>query len=729
AGRLCPHGIYFVSLTGTETAISAEENPLLPSLNALIHTIGDTLKLSFSGRETPQEQLFNCLRQKRILLILDNFEYALTMTRFLIELLQQAPGLKLLATSRARLNVRGEQLVVLEGLAYPSVETAAGEEWEEYEAVQLFLQQATMADPAFIPEASDRAAISRICQLVDGLPLGVELAAGWVRLISCQEIAREIEHNLSFLQSAMRDVPPRHQSLHAVFDYSWRMLTPAEKRMLRQLSVFRGGFGREAAVQVTGATLPVLAALIDNSLLRQAASADHALSPVRYELLEVLRQYAAEKLAEAPGGADEEQAVRDGHARFYLTFLQQRRAELQGSRQQEALAEIRLEIENIRAAWRWAAAQGQAPALDQALESLALFYYMRSWFQEGEEHFGQAATRLAELQSDESGRARLVWAKLLAWQGWFTFLLGRQAAARTLLAQSLDVLRPDGAAADLVFPLNWLAVVTYNLGEFEGAEQLCQEGLAVSRASGYRYGVAVAKNILSQIAYAQDQYPEARRSCQEALAIGREIGNRWSMAFSLTYLGEVAYALGDYREARLRFQEGLAIREAMGDARGIATCLNHLGDTATALESYAEAHRYYQASLAIFRQIGNQRSVAASLTRLGQVALARNDLDAGREYFQEALRTAYDVQAARPILDALVGIASLLLEAEPEQGLTLATLVWQHPETSKESQEQAGDLLLQLTGQLPAEAVANLDDKLADVVETFLYQEQLVPEQ
>jgi DNA-binding SARP family transcriptional activator/predicted ATPase len=724
AGQLFPHGVYFVSMTGVEpvdgrqpAALPAGQQ-MSPSLNTLIHTIADALKLSFSGRATPDEQLLNFLRQKEMLLILDNLEHVLVTAHFLVDLLQQAPGIKFLATSRVRLNVRGEQLIVLGGLAYPNeAATAGAETWSAYEAIQLFLQRATVADPTFTPTAPDKIAISRICRLVDGLPLGIELAAGWVRLISCQEIAQEIEQNLSFLQSAMRDLPPRHQSLHAVFDYSWRLLTPAEKRVLRRLSVFRGGFSREAAVQVAGASLPVLAALIDNSLLRQTAT-HHTLAPIRYELLEVLRQYVAEKMVEAQAGAGEENEVKERHARFYLDFLQQRSAALQESRQQEALAEIRLEIENIRAAWRWAVTQGQA-AVGHALEGLALFYYMRSWFQEGEEQFSQAAACLAERPD---GAARLVWGKLLAWQGWFTFLLGRQVAARALLRQSLDILRPDSAPGDLVYPLNWMAVVTFDLGAYEAAIQLCQQGLAVSRASGYRYGIAIAKNILSQIAYAQGQYRDARRYSQESLAVGREIGNRWSMAFSLTYLGEVAYALGDYQEAQARFQEGLAIREAMGDARGTATCLNHLGDAAVALGTYAEAGRYYHASLATFREIGNHWSVAASLTRLGRLALTQGDTATAWPYFREALRTAYEVQATPPILDTLIGIASLLVNEEAEQARDLATVVWQHPETRKESREEAADLLKQLDGQLPAASSAGKEDRLADTVEALLYR-------
>lgn len=666
AGNLFPHGVYFVSLAATETA----ESPL----SAFITALADALQLTLAGSDAPQTQLFNYLRPKNLLLVLDNFEQLMPSARFLVEMLQQAPALKLLITSRVRLQLSGEHLMSLEGLPFPpTLETA---DWQQYTAIQLFQQRARAVYPTFTPETADQAAIIHICQLVDGLPLGIELAASWVRLLSCAEIAHEIEQTLNFLQSSQRDVPQRHQSLRAVFDHSWQLLTEAERRVLRQLAVFRGGFGRDAAIQVTGASLPVLAALVDNSLARRANG--------RYELLELLRQYAAEKLTETL----DETAVRDRHCHYYLAYVGQRWADLRGGRQMEALTEIYQEMENIRAAWRWAATQGYVEQIRQAMDALFLFYYMRSWSVEGEATFAQAVQKLADVESSQ-----VVWARLLTCQGWFLSLLGQQSTAQTLLTQSVTLLKTRGTPQDLVFPLNFLAAVTSFLGDYTAAQQLCQEALVICRAIGDRYGVAIAKNILSQVMYTLGEYLEARRYCQESLAIEREIGNRWSMAFSLTNLGRVSHALGDYQEAQARFRESLTIREAMRDARGTAVCLNDLGDTAFAQADYAEAQRQYRASLHISQGIGNRWGISSALARLGDVALTAGDAPTARACFYQALQVAHESQAVPRMLDAMMGIATLITAENTLLACQLALLVQNHPAASRHSKDRAAALL------------------------------------
>jgi predicted ATPase/DNA-binding SARP family transcriptional activator len=718
------HGAAFVPLATVEVA-AWDEADVPAAMPALATSIAAALSLSFSGPEAPHTQVLNYLREKELLLVLDNFEHLLASAGFLVELLQQAPGLKMLVTSRARLNVPGEQIIEIGGLGFPNGSNAAQRtDMEHYSALLLFQERAQAVHPRFRIDAEERA-VAHICQLVDGLPLGIELAASWVRLLPCEEIAREIEANLGFLQSSQRDGPKRHRSLRAVFDHSWNGLTAAEQRVLGQLSVFRGGFDRVAAAQVADATLPLLATLMDNSLVRRASDSGDS-APAHYELQEVVRQYAAEKLAALGGTA--EPAVRDRHCRYYLTFLHERTADLRGERQSIALAMIDRAIENIRAAWRWAITQGHVVAIGQASDSLFHFYDMRSYFQEGAIAFAQAAARLAERAGGEhDAAARLVWGRLLARQGWFTFHLGQQADAKALLEQSLAIIRPLAQAAELLFPLNYLAAVNYYLGAYADARRLCDEGLALSQASGDDYGAAIANNILGQIAYAQGDYPAARRACQQSLAIERASGNRWSMAYSLTNLGTVAYALGEYQEARRRFQESMAIRDALGDARGRALCLNYLGDTAEAQADYAEAMRCYQESLSLFTEIGNQWGMAAALIRLGYNALALAEPAAARAHFQAALQTAMRAQALPSVLDALAGIAAVQSAADPLQALVLSQVVVGHPSTTKETSDRVAELRARLesatVGVRGAAHVQLAIPSLSDVVSALLHDE------
>jgi predicted ATPase/DNA-binding SARP family transcriptional activator len=357
---------------GWETAVRHQATfiPLAPVSDTghLVAAMATALNFSFYGTEPPQTQLLDFLREKSLLLVLDNFEHLLAGATFLLAILQHAPAIKMLVTSRERLHVRGEWIVEIRGLAV---------EGRNETAVQFFIQTAQRIHPDF-PAEAQLADVRRICQLVEGMPLAIELAAAWVRVLDCAEIAQEIEHNLDFLATNLRDLPERHRSLRAVFDHSWQLLSEAERAAFQRLSVFRGGFERGAATAVTNTQLPTLLALVDKSLLRREGDG-------RYHIPEALRQFAAEKRRAI------ESELKQEHAHYFAHFLQAREAALKGSGQQkEALAEIGVEIENVRQAWHWAVGQGMETAVVQAMESLFLYYEMRSLFQEGAEMFGEA---------------------------------------------------------------------------------------------------------------------------------------------------------------------------------------------------------------------------------------------------------------------------------------------------------------------------------------------------
>lgn len=686
-----PHGAYFVPLAAVTLA---EDTPTERALNLLATAVATALDFAFAGSQPPHEQLADYLCDKALLLILDNCEHLITHGRdFVRWLLQRTERLKILTTSRERLHLPEEWIVEVGGLSVTE------------QALELFVQRAQRATADFTLEENSfgcpPAAVTEICTLVHGLPLGIELAASWVHLLNCREIVQEIRQNIDFLQNNLHDAPARHQSLRAVFAYSWNLLNSAERRVLRQLAVFCGPFDRQAAAAIAGASLPQLAALVDRSLLQRHTDDQ---GKTRYELLEVLRQYTAEKLAEEDAAGAT--AVRDSHARYYLAFLQAQGSELRRAKQQVALEEIAAAMDNVRTAWYRAGAQADAAALDAALEALGLFYYMRSWFSEGAEEFAQAADRLATLPGDE---ARHTWAKLLAQQGWFTFLLGHQQEGRALLAQSVAALRPFGDAAALAFALDFLAVVTYTLGDLAQAQALAEEGLALSEAIGDRYRVAVSNNILSQIAYRRDDYAAAQRYGAASLALERASGNRWSMGFSFTNLGRVAYATGDFAAAESHFRQGLAIREALRDKRGQALCLLYLGDTAVAQHNLDAARAAYGNGRILFQEINNQEGMAAALIRLGRLALD-GDRRAARQHFQAALQLASQAQAVPRLLDALIGLATVAAEEAPQRALAVARLVAYHPAATHESRAAADALLGAEAAAVATEAAVDASD-------------------
>jgi predicted ATPase len=336
--------------------------PLAPlqSVEAIVPTIAKALNFSFYEGGTPRQQLLDYLRQKSMLLLFDNYEHLLTGADVVAEILRTARNVSILATSRVRLNVQGEHRFHISGMDFPDWETP--EDALEYSAVKLFLQSAQRAQPGFALQADDLKYVARICRLVGGMPLGILLAAAWVGMLTPSEIAAEIGRSLDFLETGLRDIPERQRSIRAVYDHSWRLLSKREKSVFQGLSVFRGGFTRQAAQEVTGASLRGLMSLVDRSLLRRAPTG-------RYEIHELLRQYAAEKLQDSP---DAGASVRDQHSAYYASALQQWEVDLKCARQSAALAEMNIEIENARAAWDWAVERGHVEQLDQATQGLQL---------------------------------------------------------------------------------------------------------------------------------------------------------------------------------------------------------------------------------------------------------------------------------------------------------------------------------------------------------------------
>ncbi|MFN2202997.1 MAG: ATP-binding protein, partial [Caldilineaceae bacterium] len=306
----------------------------------LPETIALAVGLQLVG-ENAAQQLVDYLAEKELLILLDNFEHLLDGAQLVSEILREAPHVRCLATSREVLNLQEEWLYRVSGLSFPTA-NAGVQESSEWEAVQFFVERARRMRHNFDAEA-DLDDIVRICQLVEGTPLAIELAAAWARSMSPRAIASEIGEGLDLLTTSMRNVPERHRSMHAALERSWQSLDEPEKRVLAQLSVFRGGFRRKQAEAVARATLPLLANLVDRSLLRWEADG-------RYTMHELVRHFASEKLAESP---DAESQALTRHADAFAAFLDQRREAVYGLRHYEVLEEIRPELANVRAALQW----------------------------------------------------------------------------------------------------------------------------------------------------------------------------------------------------------------------------------------------------------------------------------------------------------------------------------------------------------------------------------------
>jgi predicted ATPase len=297
----------------------------LQSAEFFTTAIADALGVSLTGSEPPIIQLGRYLHDKELLLILDNFEHLLAATDQLSTLLNATPRTKYLVTSREALNLREEWLYPVSGLSFPA-EKEVDPAMRDYDAVRLFNERAQRVYPDFAPEL-EYEAVSRICRLVGGMPLALELSAAWRKTLSCREIAREIQGGLEFLTTHLRNVPERHHSIQTVFDQTWQRLNAREQDVFMRLSVFQGGIPRDAALHVAGATLPLLSILVDKSLLRLDVNG-------RYQIHELLRQYAAERFGRSAANVQQTQAE---HAHFFIDFLARRRGDVGGGEQRRAL--------------------------------------------------------------------------------------------------------------------------------------------------------------------------------------------------------------------------------------------------------------------------------------------------------------------------------------------------------------------------------------------------------
>lgn len=733
------HGVYFVSLDSVRT------------VEFLPFAIADMIKFTFYSRENPEVQLLNYLREKEMLLLLDNFEHLLEGTALLASILQQAPKVKFLVTSRERLNLQEEWVLDLQGLKLPKEGSVDGV--ENSSAVQFFVQSAQRVQAGFSLLDEDKPHVLRICQLVEGMPLGIELAAAWIRMLPCREIAREIEQNLDFLATKLRNVQERHRSIRAVFEHSWKLLSELERDAFRKLSVFQGGFAREAAQQVTGTTLPTLSSLIDKSLLRVSSTGRH----IAHELL---RQYSEEKLQEDPPLHEQ---IYEKHCTCYAEFLHQREEGIKRAEQKEALEAIHEEFENIQASWSWAIDHAKTEALEKALSSLHLFYDRRSRFQEGVAAFEKAIAALrGKGESTNSSREKILLGKLLSRQGMLCHRLGRYERARSSSEESVPLVSQGGDLGERALSLNNLGSVAESLGNYAEAKKLYQESLALRREISDRWAIALSLNNLGNLAYRLGEYLEARKLYQESLAIKREIGDGKGTAPSLNNLGNVATVLGEYREAKQLYQESIAIKRELGDQWGLGLSLNNLGLVLDALKEYSEAQALYQESLAISREIGDRKGIASSLSNLGnaasalgayakakqlyeeslalrkeigdrlgmaytlgslgEVALGMEDNSAAKNYLREALKMSMEIQAIPAILEGLRATAALFAKTEEsERAMELLALVLHHPAGLKDSKEKAEALLVKLQFELPPEIAMTAlargrQKKLEDVV-------------
>lgn len=632
-------GAFFIPLVGITDA-----RYIVP---ATINAIG----LELVGSNDPKRQVLNYLREKETLLVFDNLEHLLDEgsddagITFLGELVQEISRVKIITTSRQKLELSSEWVFDIEGLPVPRASQI--NDLEGNSAAALFLQRAHQADMAFSLSEKEWPAVMRICQLVEGLPLGIELAAAWVRTLSCLEIAEELEKGLDTLSVHTRDLPERHRSLQATMDYSWKLLAFEERQVLARLTVFKGSFDRQAAEKVADAPLSVLYALVDKSLLRR-------LETGRYELHELIRQYAHEQLSRL--GALVEAC--DRHLDHYIQFVLEAKAKLTGPDQIFWLDRLEEENDNLRAALEWSLRSAN-PDPQKSLQlagALHGFWKRRDHWKEGREWLRRALERTADLPGTPEKVAALNAAALLAMEQADTRAAGQYARQNLLLAQEL------GYSSDIAAAFTTLGVVLWKQKRLAEARSYAEQGLALFRKLGDPDRIADCLHWLGHIATNQGDLEATQLYLEESLAISREINSKIGIAEAIGDLGLLAYLRKEPEKAQTYLEESLVRFREAHLMPGVVSALNRLGDVARQLGAYEKAGDLYADALSLYRETGDLDEIPSILHNMGYIALHRLAGEQAMALFQEALAIHQQTGNLAGIAECVTGIAAVLIE-------------------------------------------------------------------
>jgi DNA-binding SARP family transcriptional activator/predicted ATPase len=662
--RLFMNGVFFIPLE----SVSEPER--------LFAAIAQRLSYTFEEEADPQDQLLHHLKDKELLLILDNFEQIIgdASRSFLISLNKEAEDVKVVLTSRQRINFKSEVVLLLEGLQVPSLKeastTSSPEALKIFSAAALFLSTLERVRAPLTLTQEDTLELARICQLVEGMPLALELAASWWPLLSFKEITLEIRCSLDILKAEFHDQPARHRSIRAMLDTSWRFLTEAEKTAFTQLSVFQGGFNRRAVEATLDTSARTLSRMVDQSLLK------YDLRGERFYVHELLRQYGQEKL-----NADTQavEMIGDRHAEYYANFLQDQAPYLMGSEKEKAWGAIEVELKNVVAAWKWAVERGSLGILSQMAAAIYHFYSQSNRFHEGAALFQLAVGKL--IPNRDEDRLALAW--IDAYYGDLLTHAGDWSLGRKQLQDGLKLSQATGLEASVVqsleaYVLNRLGTITLEVEEAEGyftkslelslqlederhiaqvqsnlgelwrilgkldkARLVLEESLAILRKLELATETTRTLSRLGLLAVRQGDLMESTRLFQEAVALANQHGDQDVLAGCLEYQGLNHLICGRFLQGESSLEQSLEIRLELGQEIQTMICESYLGFVICHQGKFPEALRHTRRALTISETRGNLPVRANSLLTMGMVSAAAGSYLESRRYLQESIASYF----------------------------------------------------------------------------------------
>jgi predicted ATPase/class 3 adenylate cyclase/DNA-binding CsgD family transcriptional regulator len=718
-------GVFFITLASISDAAL-----VAPAL-------AQALSVKEASDRSIVERIKEYLSDREMLLVLDNFEQVLDAALLVRQLLDSAPELKILVTSRSTLRLAGEHEFAVPPLALPDrAHLPPIERLLHYESIRLFVERTQEIRPSFALDAENAAAVVEVCHRLDGLPLAIELAAARSRLFAPQALLERLRRPLDLLTNGPRDTPMRHQTLRATIDWSYALLTPYEQAIFTQLAVFTSGCTLVAAESVISlpdvphaGILDELEALLEQHLLQLVELPGEE---PRLTMLETIREYALDRLQ----ASSQMPALSRRHAEYYLGLAEQAATKLQGAEQGAWLRRLEADHDNLRAALEWC--QQAEPELALRLAcALWRFWEMhshmsagRAWLRDtlaansgapaalrARAHHG--AGMLAFMQGDYSAAAMALevahavfielgdregLASVACSMGIVAWFQGDQAAALAQLMYSVELYRAIVHTWGTADALHYLGHVVLEQGDTARASEIFAESLELFRITGDQRNIALPLKDLGLIASQQGDYVTARARYEESLALSRAVEDSWHSGDTLQRLGDLARLEGDYTQAAALYTESLELWRQLGNQAGIAEALNLLGEVAHLQRNYAQAKTFYESSLALQRVIGSKRVIAGVLHNLGKVAQHQHDYERASSLYGESLALNREISYVPGLADCLIGLAAVAIaHRQAEHAARLLSA--------------AGPHLGAMRGFMPLADRANYDQTLAEARE------------
>ncbi|HET9909356.1 MAG TPA: tetratricopeptide repeat protein, partial [Anaerolineales bacterium] len=666
----------------------------------LPQTVANVMGIRESSGHPVMSLLTEHLRAKELLLILDNCEHLVEACAHLVDtLLKACPDVLILASSREALGIAGEASFRVPSLSTPDARHLPPfETLTQYEAVQLFIERAEMAMPGFTVTKENASAIAQICYRLDGIPLAIELAAARIQVLRVEQIASRLDNRFRLLTGGSRTALPRHQTLRALIDWSYELLSTSERALLGRLSVFAGEWTLEAAEAIcigegieADEIMDFLIQLVNKSLV----NSDRAhTAEARYHLLETIRQYARDKLLEAGGG----ERIRDQHLDFFLKMSERAEPDLRGPDQVKLLNMLEDELDNMRAALEWSLERDIEKGLRLA-SSLMWLWHLRGHASEGIEWLdrmltspigeddktpglqtrakallmlgllrmflsnpGAALQPLQESQKlyeelgadGKQGKAYAIWGL-----GTTASYKGNNDKAKALTEESLALFRELGDKFGITECLNTLGDIALTQGDYEQAKLLWQESLVLKRERGDKDGIAFSLAQLGNIAFLEGEFERATPLYEEAATLFRQVGNKFFASAAFYSLGETAWAQGNYAHAAKKYEEALKLGKGVDEERAVAFVLYDLGAMARSQGNYDQAVKMLEEAVTLFKEIGNKWGISTAYYGIGEVAWARGQYDLAARKFEESLVLSRELDAKFNIALALYGLGKV----------------------------------------------------------------------